>query len=121
MNNIVDKLVGLPYVWGSLDPETYGGVNCVGLVVYAQRLVGRACPMTAAELAYFGQPVPAGKHAVGDLIVIKASERWAAEGRPWHFGLVVDAETMVHASSKRGVELKPIPWHREMHVNRIGW
>lgn len=107
-------LLHAPYDRLAYDPSPEG-VNCVGLVRAAYPLL----PGLAAGIVHSGLAITPDHIRPGDLIVIRASEMWSLMGRPWHFGLVVDNQTMVHASSKRGVELKAIPWHKDLHFRRI--
>ena len=85
-------LVGTPYVEKALDPAV-GGLNCVGFVHFFRTEVGLVYPTTALELA--------------------------REGRPYHFGLVTADGIMLHASSKRGVELHRIPLSKRHEFRRL--
>lgn len=84
---VAQRLLGAPYLWGG---ETVEGVDCSGMVQIALEQAGIPCPrdsdMQEREL---GRALSAGAPLQrGDLVFWKG-----------HVGLMLDAETLLHANA----------------------
>lgn len=87
-------LVGTPYRWGGNTPDS--GFDCSGLIGYVYKgRTGSAPPRTVAQLAAWGQPVPARDLRSGDLVIFGANP-------PTHAGIYVGVGRFVHAPSRGG-------------------
>ena len=88
------SLVGTPYRNGGADAS---GFDCSGFVHYVFRQVGVALPRSVSEQASAGELVERRDLRDGDMVF------FAIDGRAIsHVGIVVGADTFVHAPSSRG-------------------
>jgi hypothetical protein len=95
--SIAERLLGAPYLWGGRGA---GGVDCSGLVQIALMLAGHDCPRDSDQQgAALGRELATNEpHARGDLIFF-----------PGHVGLMVDAESLLHANAWwMGVVVEPL-------------
>lgn len=76
------RFLGVPYLWGG---DSNWGIDCSGLVHAALRAAGRDCPRDSDQQEAFFAPVEEAQR--GDLVFWKG-----------HVGLMVDADTIVHAN-----------------------
>lgn len=88
-------LVGTPYRYGGNTPA--GGFDCSGLIGYVYKTRANVPPpRSVAELANWGQPVPAEAVRTGDLAV------FVQRGNATHAGIYVGEGRFVHAPSTGG-------------------
>lgn len=93
---VAERLIGTPYLWGGRGGD---GVDCSGLVQLALGLAGIAAPRDSDQQQALGTALaddaPLRR---GDLLFF-----------PGHVGLMVDAETMVHANAHAmAVTIEPL-------------
>lgn len=77
------RFLGVPYLWGG---DSNFGIDCSGLVHSALRAAGRDCPRDSDQQEAFFARID-GDLQRGDLVFWKG-----------HVGIMVDAETIVHAN-----------------------
>jgi cell wall-associated NlpC family hydrolase len=96
--NEISMYHGVAYKGGG---DSFGGVDCSGLVRAVFSPLGVDLPRTAAELYETGMPIGRRDVRTGDLVFFGGRT-------PDHVGIAVSAKEMVHASSSRGVVLDNI-------------
>jgi Cell wall-associated hydrolases (invasion-associated proteins) len=85
---------GVPYVFGSADPQY--GFDCSGFVQYVYaNAAGIALPHSAAAQSGYGSPVSSSNLQPGDLVF------FATDGGSWisHVGIYIGGDQMVEANS----------------------
>ncbi len=87
------RYLGVPYRWGG---ESFGGIDCSGLVLQCYRKVGVRLPRTAREQFQVGTPIAWDQLQPGDRLY------FASEGsRIDHTGLYLGGGQFIHASGRR--------------------
>lgn len=82
---VAAMFLGAPYLWGG---KTWAGLDCSGLIQTALEAVGMPAPRdTDLQQAALGAPTVPSESRRGDLAF------W-----PGHVGVLLDAETLLHAS-----------------------
>ena len=91
-----ERFIGAPFRLGGRTGE---GTDCSGLVQQALYAAGLAGPRFAGEQAQLGVAVEISQARRGDLVVWRSGEV-----EPWggHAGILLDAQTVIHASSAAG-------------------
>lgn len=85
------RLIHAPYLWGG---KTIFGIDCSGFVQVVFNCAGIDLPRDAYQQAEIGDPVDfVGTARAGDLVFFDNDE-----GRIIHVGMLLDSETIVHAS-----------------------
>jgi cell wall-associated NlpC family hydrolase len=103
-------LVGIPYVYGSINPKV--GFDCSGFITYVFNHFGIAVPRSSIDFTTVGTSVPANAARTGDLILFTGTN--PAERHVGHMGLVItsapDSIQFVHSSSGKahGVTITPL-------------
>ena len=86
--------MGTPYKYGG---ETKNGVDCSALVQNVYESLGINLPRTSNQQYTYTISIPDKQRKPGDLLFFKTG------GRINHVGIYIGDDTMVHASSSRGV------------------
>ncbi len=87
------QYLNTPYVWGG---RSVYGIDCSGFVQQVFRCFNKALPRDAYQQAGVGEPVGFLQEArCGDLAYFDNEE-----GRITHVGILLDQETIIHASGK---------------------
>jgi probable lipoprotein NlpC len=88
------SLIGTPYRNGGADAA---GFDCSGFVRYVFGELGVGLPRSVGEQAATGKSVDRGGLRKGDVVFFKVEGRTVS-----HVGIVVGADSFVHAPSSRG-------------------
>jgi cell wall-associated NlpC family hydrolase len=88
---LVQKYLGVNYVWGGSTPK---GFDCSGLVQYVYHSLGRAIPRTTYDQWDAGKPVQ-GDLRPGDAVFFTGSD--PANGKPGHEGLYIGGGKFIEA------------------------
>lgn len=94
LNKELNKWLGTPYKYGG---ETKNGVDCSALVQNVYESLGINLPRTSNQQYTYTISIPDKQRKPGDLLFFKTG------GRINHVGIYIGDDTMVHASSSRGV------------------
>lgn len=93
LRSVIDKYIGLPYVWGGTGPNGY---DCSGFTQAVLKEFGISQPRTTSELnnGSWGQVIPWDKSLIqpGDLITYNKNGKG-------HVVMIVDNLTVAHAPS----------------------
>ncbi len=85
------SFLGVPYVWAG---ESYGGVDCSGLVMLAWAQAGVSLSHSSRAQYWEGTQVPLGAVEPGDLVF------WSSNGTPggiYHVAMYLGGDTMIEA------------------------
>jgi len=89
--NLVQKYLGVNYVWGGTTPA---GFDCSGLIQYVYRSLGVHVPRTTYEQWDAGQPVK-GDLQPGDAVFFTGSD--PKDGKPGHEGMYIGNGLFIEA------------------------
>ncbi len=109
------RFLGLQYLWGGMGPW---GLDCSGLVHYANRRAGVVVPRDAYAQHAAAFPVPVGEAQPGDLYFFARED-----GRVFHVGFVTGPQQMLHAPETGGgglIEDVPLPPARQQTLVAAG-
>ena len=91
--NLVKSILGAPYLWGG---RTLMGIDCSGLIVNVFKTLNVYLPRDASEQIAYGETVSFLDEAQPDDLCFFDN----AEGKITHVGLLIDNQTIIHASGK---------------------
>jgi len=103
--------LGVPYRYGGTDTS---GFDCSGFVATVLKELGHSPPRTASQMYRWAKPVPLDSMRPGDLLFFDYFKKPVG-----HVGIYLGDGLMVHASSKRGVVVDSLRWHRK-HLVGVG-
>lgn len=90
--------LGTPYLWAG---NTKDGVDCSGFIMAVYRdAAGIRLPRTTRDMNKHCRKVDSDRRAVGDLLFFSSRN---SGGQVAHVGMYIGNNTMIHASSSRGV------------------
>ena len=98
---VAERLLGTPHALGARSSVA---TDCSGLVQQCLYACGRAGPRYADQQAELGDAVARGDLKRGDLVVwlhAEGGDNWTG-----HSALVVDAETLIHATCHQGAVVR---------------
>ena len=121
-------LVGTPYVWGGKNPDTYGGLDCSGAVLYGVNQLGNDIPVHDANSIYHNLTVPVERNDMkpGDLRFLDNE----ADGRIDHVQVIVGKDgsrvnatgTRINTRENPGIiELLPGPLPQSGEIRRLNF
>jgi cell wall-associated NlpC family hydrolase len=87
---LVERFLGVPYVWGGASPSV--GFDCSGLVMYVYGLLGVRLPHYSGYQWYSGPRVPESELEPGDIVFFHASPNG-----PQHEGMYIGDGEFIHA------------------------
>jgi cell wall-associated NlpC family hydrolase len=95
LEDVVDKLVGVPYKWGGVTPK---GFDCSGFILYVYKQFGySSLPRTSKSQAKMGQTIAKKDLQPGDLVFFNTNGKGIS-----HAGIYLGNDIFIH-SSRRGV------------------
>jgi cell wall-associated NlpC family hydrolase len=86
---LVERFLGVPYVWGGATPA---GFDCSGLVMYVYGLLGVSLPHYSGYQWYAGPRVPRDQLQPGDIVFFHPSPNG-----PQHEGMYIGSGEFIHA------------------------
>ena len=93
LKRTVSLFMNAPYLWGG---RSMFGVDCSGFNQLVFKIVGKKLPRDASQQAVLGEKIPSIAQALcGDLAFFHDKN-----GRITHTGLILDNQTIIHASGK---------------------
>jgi hypothetical protein len=93
---LVQRYLGIPYVWAGADPQT--GFDCSGLVMYVYGQLGVDLYHYTGTQYHQGMRVPRSELRPGDIVFF-----YADAGVPGHEGMYIGGGRFVHAPSRGDV------------------
>lgn len=87
------NMIGTPYLWGG---RTLMGIDCSGLIVNIFKTLNIYLPRDANEQIAYGETIAFLNEAQPDDLCFFDN----AEGKIIHVGLLIDNQTIIHASGK---------------------
>lgn len=95
-----EKWLGTPYCWGGTSKKC---ADCSGFVQNVYKSIGIKLPRTAAEQYNYADKIDRNSARVGDLVFFSKNKRSIS-----HVGVYVGDDSVIHASSSRGVVKQPL-------------
>lgn len=93
LKQIAYSFLNTPYLWGG---RTMHGMDCSGFTQIVFKIMGKKLPRDASQQAVLGEKIPSiSQTQCGDLAFFQNKE-----GRITHTGIILDSQTIIHASGK---------------------
>lgn len=97
--DFAQKFLGVPYLYGSADPEN--GFDCSGFINYVYRHFGYEVPRSSKDFFDFGKEISIENVRKGDLLIFNGTDLNSPE--IGHVGIVLNANgtnsEFIHSSS----------------------
>ncbi|HEX2535179.1 MAG TPA: NlpC/P60 family protein, partial [Chitinophagaceae bacterium] len=120
--DFAETLIGVPYVYGSTDPNT--GFDCSGFITYVFRHFGISVPRSSIDFTHVGTPVPPEEARRGDIVLFTGTN--PLERHVGHMGIVTENKDglvhFIHSTSGKamGVTITPLSeYYKERYVKTI--
>jgi RHS repeat-associated protein len=102
--DLVEALIGMPYVWGQAGPH---GFDCSGTVCFGIRQLAPEFIRTTADGLYRNYTVSSSSRGRGTLIFYD----YKSDGKIDHVTTILNDTQMLHPSQSKGIlELRPIDY-----------
>ena len=107
--NFAEKLIGVPYRYGSTDPKV--GFDCSGFITYVFSHFNIKVPRSSIDFTNVGKEIPPTSAKRGDIILFTGTD--STERFVGHMGIVVsntDTLRFIHSTSGKayGVTITPL-------------
>jgi len=119
--DLAKTLIGVPYLYGSIDPAK--GFDCSGFITYVFNQFNVLVPRSSIDFTNIGQEISAAEAKGGDLILFTGTD--SAEKFVGHMGIVVsntDTLRFIHSTSgkKYGVTITPLnTFYQKRYVKTV--
>ncbi|HEX7903730.1 MAG TPA: C40 family peptidase [Chitinophagaceae bacterium] len=114
-------LIGVPYVYGSMNPAV--GFDCSGFVNYVGNHFGLKFPRSSVDFTNFGTEIERGQAKEGDLILFTGTD--PAKKVVGHIGIVIENNKgqlqFIHSSSGKanGVTISDFSEHYQARFVKV--
>jgi cell wall-associated NlpC family hydrolase len=103
-----ETLVGVPYVYGSINPKV--GFDCSGFITYVFNRFGIQVPRSSIDFTNVGKTIPVETAKRGDIILFTGTN--PMEQHVGHMGLIVsnnDTLRFIHSTSGKAMGVTTTP------------
>jgi cell wall-associated NlpC family hydrolase len=108
--NFATSLIGIPYKYGSIDPDS--GFDCSGFITYVYNHFNIKVPRSSIDFTNAGREIPVADSKKGDLILFRGTD--STERFVGHMGIIVSNNNgnieFIHSTSGKayGVTITPL-------------